>query len=117
MSNPILNPAGCQKLLGAMCEADRVYLDAQVGLLSVEHAGAISWDELQAIKSHVWGVEAAAIEIYPPRSRVVNNLPMRHLWLLGEGDWWPDLGREGAPELTTLRERFSAAFPVEEPRG
>jgi hypothetical protein len=86
----------------------RVYYDAQRELVSVEHDGAITWDELQTIKNDVWGKSACAIEIYPPQDRLVNNAPMRHLWLLGPNDWWPDLGHEGEVELKTLQSRFEA---------
>ncbi|SDA39369.1 DUF7694 domain-containing protein [Mesorhizobium qingshengii] len=88
--------------------AFRVYLDRELGLISVEHDGAIGWEELQAIKDRVAGETATAIEVYPPADRVVNNLPMRHLWILGADDWWPDLGPEGPPAPTTLRERYLA---------
>lgn len=84
----------------------RIYLDRSLGLLSVEHTGEINWETLQSIKAMVWGADTCAIEVYPPRHRVVNNLPMRHLWKLGPDDWWPDLGREGAVEPGTLRERY-----------
>jgi hypothetical protein len=84
--------------------------DAQRGLISVEHDGSITWDELQTIKNDIFGSDACAIEIYPPASSVVNNVPMRHLWLLGPRDWWPDLGHEGEIPLDTLRSRFEAAF-------
>lgn len=89
--------------------ATTIYLDEGLGLISVEHDGSIGWEELQAIKNHVAGGRVAAIEIYPPADRVVNNAPMRHLWLLGPDDWWPDLSREGEPAKATLRERYLAA--------
>lgn len=82
-----------------------VYLDVARGLLSVEHDGSITWDELQALKNKHFGSEAVAIEVYPPDSHVVNSLPMRHLWKLGAGDYWPDLtGRKPMGELN-LRDR------------
>ncbi len=84
--------------------------DIERGLISVEHDGAITWDELQEIKNDLWGPDACAIEIYPPSDRVVNNLNMRHLWLLGATDWWPDLGHEGPLEPATLRSRFEATI-------
>lgn len=89
-----------------------VYLDAARGILSVEHDGKITWDELQDIKNRTWGASACAIEIYPPQDRVVNNCPMRHLWRLGANEWWPDLGYEGDEhaELNDLRSRFEAAL-------
>lgn len=82
-----------------------VSLDKSRGLLSVEHDGSITWDELQALKNEHFGSEAAAIEVYPPHSHVVNSLPMRHLWKLGEGDYWPDLtGNKPVGDLS-LRDR------------
>lgn len=89
--------------------ATRVYLDFEIGRISVEHDGSISWDMLQKIKDAFAGPEAVAIEIYPPHDRVVNCVNMRHLWLLGDGDWWPDMSCEGKPEMQTLRERFLRA--------
>lgn len=86
-----------------------VWFDRELGLISVEHDGSITWDELQDIKDRLAGSHRVAIEVYPPRKRVVNCAPIRHLWLLGPGDWWPDLGREGAPDLSTLRDRYVAA--------
>jgi len=87
----------------------RIYYDLALMLISVEHDGTIAWDELQDIKDDIAGPEAVAIEVYPPADRVVNNIAMRHLWLLGPDDFWPDLCREGKPELTTLRDRYLAA--------
>ncbi|TPJ83866.1 hypothetical protein FJ422_16465 [Mesorhizobium sp. B2-6-3] len=89
--------------------ARRIYHDRQLGMLSIEHDGSITWDELQEIKNHMAGEEAAAIEVYPPAGRVVNNIAMRHLWLLGSDDWWPDLGGdEGTARPSTLRDRYLA---------
>ena len=82
-----------------------VHLDEARGLLSVEHDGSITWDELQALKNKHFGPDAAAIEMYPPDSNVVNSLPMRHLWRLGSGDYWPDLtGMKPVGDLS-LRDR------------
>lgn len=82
-----------------------VHLDEARGLLSVEHDGSITWDELQELKNQHFGREAVAIEVYPPNSLVVNSLPMRHLWKLGVGDYWPDLtGRKPIGDLN-LRDR------------
>ncbi|HEV2501629.1 MAG TPA: hypothetical protein VGV39_01050 [Mesorhizobium sp.] len=89
--------------------ASRVYLDWDLCLLSVEHDGSITWDELQAIKNNLAGGVAVTIEVYPPADRVVNNIAMRHLWLLGDDEWWPDLGREGEVRPATLRDRYLAA--------
>ncbi|WP_292360977.1 hypothetical protein [Mesorhizobium sp.] len=87
----------------------RIYLDRQLGLLSIEHDGSIGWDELQAIKNRVAGEAAVAIEVYPPAGRVINNIAARHLWLLGADDWWPDLGgHDGTAKPTSLRDRYLA---------
>lgn len=89
--------------------AFRIYLDRQLGLLSIEHDGSIGWDELQAIKDRVAGPKTTAIEVYPPADRVVNNIAMRHLWMLGTDEWWPDLGKEGTAKPVSLRDRYLAA--------
>ena len=68
-----------------------VLIDHELGHLMVSHDGAITWDELQAIKNEVWGKEAQAIEIYPRESDLVNSGFFRHLWRLGDGDFCPDL--------------------------
>ena len=68
-----------------------VTVDRNLGLLSVAHDGAITWDELYKIKNHFWGAEAVAIEVYPPQSHLVNSGNYRHLWKLGREDFWPDL--------------------------
>lgn len=46
----------------------------------------IGWDELQAIKNEVFGDDATCIEIYPPKHEVVNEVNMRHLWLVDPED-------------------------------
>ena len=95
-----------------LSDTDTVYYvhhDVERGLLSIEHDGTVTWDEMQEIKNDLFGRDACAIEIYSPQDRVVNNLPMRHLWLLGAADWWPDLGHEGELQSDTLRSRFEAA--------
>lgn len=44
--------------------------------------GGITWDTLQKIKDEIAGVEATAIEIYPPASEVVDEINARHLWVV-----------------------------------
>lgn len=68
-----------------------VTLDELCGMLSVEHDGTITWDELQGLKDKYFRAEAVAIEVYPPNSHIVNSLPMRHLWKIGAGEYWPDV--------------------------
>lgn len=41
-----------------------------------------SWWEAQRIKDGICGPEATAVEIYPPRSEVVDGADMYHLWAL-----------------------------------
>ncbi|WP_244614124.1 MULTISPECIES: hypothetical protein [unclassified Brucella] len=82
-----------------------VLLDELRGLMSVEHDGSITWDELQALKNAYFGPDAVAIEVYPPNSHVVNSLPMRHLWKLGSGEYWPDLTGQKLVGDLTLRDR------------
>ena len=69
-----------------------------LGHLVIEqtYAPLLHWDELQFVKSVLWGEEVTAIEVFPPASMVINTMPARHLWRLGEADFWPDmLGRTG----------------------
>lgn len=68
-----------------------VLVDHRMGHMQVSHDGAITWDQLQAIKAEVWGADARAIEVYPRAADVVNTGNFRHLWRLGPGDFCPDL--------------------------
>ncbi|MCW9041730.1 MAG: hypothetical protein OQK05_00180 [Pseudopelagicola sp.] len=87
----------------------RVFVDDRQGHLAVEHNGAITWDDLQAIKNDIWGAEARAIEVYPKQSQLVNSAQMRHLWRLGEADFAPDLlGDE--PQYDSLQARYAACW-------
>ena len=89
-------------------------VDHQLGHLAVAHDGAITWDQLQAVKNAVWGKDVRAIEVYPVQTGVVNSGRWRHLWRLGKGDFCPDLlahdpsfyeqGEDG------LEERHAAAW-------
>jgi len=69
----------------------------------------ISWVELNDVEVRLDGLHRVVIEVYPPRKCVLNCAPISHIRQLGPGDWWPDLGREGAPDLSTLRDRYVAA--------
>lgn len=92
-------------------------LDERLGLLSVAHDGRITWDELQAVKDAVWGVQTRAIEVYPRRADVVNSGNWRHLWRLGPGDWCPDLleHRPASPGgFDRLEARHHAAWATAE---
>jgi len=44
----------------------------------------IGWDVLQRIKQDVLGADVLAIEFYPPTDEVVNDLNLRHLWVVPE---------------------------------
>ncbi|MBU0494191.1 MAG: hypothetical protein KKA73_18565 [Chloroflexi bacterium] len=48
------------------------------------HGGSICrgipWDDLQALKDEMLGVETLAVEVYPPADLLVNEANMRHLW-------------------------------------
>ncbi|MDE2103845.1 MAG: hypothetical protein KGL39_41795 [Patescibacteria group bacterium] len=46
----------------------------------------ISWEQLQSIKDSIGYPEKTAIEIYPPKNRVVNIANMRHLWILEDAE-------------------------------
>lgn len=72
-----------------------VTVDDAMGHLCV-YGDGLSWDILQRVKNAVWGDEARAIEVYPRASELVNNAPCRHLWLLGDADFAPDLLGRGA---------------------
>jgi len=68
-----------------------VVIDWTQGLLSVEHDGTITWDQLQALKNAAFGEAARAIEVYPAQDALVNGGNYRHLWRLGAHDFCPDL--------------------------
>ena len=69
----------------------RVEVDHALGHLAVEHDGTITWEQLQEIKTIVWGADARAIEVYPMDRDVLNKGNIRHLWRLGDSDFAPDL--------------------------
>lgn len=58
-----------------------------------DEKSGISWDELQEVKDFVLGPEVMAIEIYPPRSEIVDEVNMRHLWEVPPGVPLPNLSR------------------------
>lgn len=55
--------------------------------------GPIPWETLQAIKDAHAGADATAIEIYPPADEVVDEAPIRHLWIVPPGVPVPSLLR------------------------
>jgi hypothetical protein len=74
------------------------WLDTDIDRIEVQHDGRVSWDELQAIKCHVWG-DRPAVEVYPAAGEVVSSGFFRHLWRWG-GDpaLLPSLLDEGSRE-------------------
>jgi len=46
----------------------------------------LSWDELQDVKREAGFGESAAVEVYPPDDEIVDEVRMRHLWVLPY-DW------------------------------
>ena len=42
----------------------------------------MGWDILQAIKNYTFGKEKVGIEIYPKESKLINEVNMRHLYIL-----------------------------------
>lgn len=73
------------------------WLDTDLDRLEVLHNGRMTWDELQDLKNAVWGEKALAIEIYPPKSELVNTGNYRHLWRwLGDPLKLPSLMDEGS---------------------
>lgn len=44
----------------------------------------LSWDDLQAIKNEAAGEDALAVEVYPPQGEVVDEAPIRHLWIVSD---------------------------------
>jgi hypothetical protein len=47
-------------------------------------AKPISWDDMQAIKDHFWPARIA-VEVYPPREKIVDVADMRWMWVLPQG--------------------------------
>ena len=48
----------------------------------LDRQSGISWDELQAVKNEAYGEDETCVEIYPKENQVVNDVNMRHLWLV-----------------------------------
>ena len=100
-----------QETVTALINGFEVMIDPQLGHLAVTHDGTITWDQLQEIKNIVFGTTARAIEVYPAAADVVNNASIRHLWLLGNDDFAPDLlGR--CDKKDTLENRFHHAWEL-----
>lgn len=43
------------------------------------------WRDLQRIKDELFGPERVAVQVCPPRSRLIDEADMYHLWVLPEG--------------------------------
>jgi hypothetical protein len=41
-----------------------------------------TWREMQRIKDDLAGLDATAVEVYPPRSEIVDEAEMFHIWVL-----------------------------------
>ena len=41
-----------------------------------------TWPEMQRIKDELAGLDATAIEVYPPRDHVIDEADMFHIWVL-----------------------------------
>lgn len=56
-------------------------------LLIRRHDGGLDfpWSHLQRIKDELCGPERVAVEVFPPRSQLVDDANCRHLWILPEG--------------------------------
>lgn len=44
-----------------------------------------SWQEMQRIKDSLFGRERVAVEVFPPRSELVDGADAYHLWILPAG--------------------------------
>jgi hypothetical protein len=44
-----------------------------------------TFHEMQRIKDDLAGAEATAVEVYPPRSELVDEADMFHIWVLPAG--------------------------------
>lgn len=48
-------------------------------------AAGIPWADMQRIKDDLMGPERVAVEVYPPRSQLIDDANMYHLWVLPAG--------------------------------
>lgn len=55
----------------------------------VRHLGVSSlsgirptWPEMQRIKDDIAGIEATAVEVYPPQAEIIDQADMFHIWVL-----------------------------------
>lgn len=61
------------------------------------YAKPITWDDMQAIKDHFWP-ERIAIEVFPPRDKIVDVADMRWMWVLPKGAMLP-FNLQGVPHV------------------
>jgi hypothetical protein len=56
-------------------------------LIIRRHDGGVDfpWAHLQRIKDELLGAERVAVEVFPPRSQLVDDANCRHLWVLPDG--------------------------------
>ena len=54
-------------------------------LRTASNAIDITWAEKQKIKDELFGRERIAIEVFPPRSELVDGADMFHLWVMPAG--------------------------------
>lgn len=45
----------------------------------------LGWAEMQRLKNEVFGADAVAIEVYPPKASTIDEADMYHLWVLPQG--------------------------------
>lgn len=81
--------------------------DVNLPYIEIEHDGGITFDEMQEIKNTIWGKEAVAIEVFPPQSLLVNTGNFRHIWKLGDKDFWPSIADSGTKKHGTLAEQLA----------
>lgn len=63
---------------------NRAEIDEQTG----SWIAGISWDHLWLIKNQCGFQDYDAVEVFPSRSRLVNDSNMRHLWVLNQPMPW-----------------------------
>lgn len=62
--------------------------DNPVDYLKREYTMPLVWDDLQAIKDHLWP-NRIAVEVYPPKAAIVDDAALRWLWVLPSGAMLP----------------------------
>ena len=58
----------------------------------------VTWDDLQTIKDHFWP-ERIAVEVFPPKDKIVDVADMRWMWVLPKGAILPFNLQLGSPTL------------------